>query len=610
MKPTAKYFFLFIVFISTVVFSQNQITGIVSDGNIVLPNTSIRVKGTTTGVVSDTAGKYTIVAAPKDVLIFSHVGMKSLEITIEDVTRLLNIQLTPDIEELDEVVVSKYKRRTKKDLARTFYSDTTVISSGMMGYLSPRIVGYDLPVIDGKILNKNAYHILDAIAERLPGVVVRYVEGERLLFYSGGGSLRAAPSSNFGVERHLRKETANVPSIGNNKVPGSIAFDIDGQIWTTTPFHVQIKDVLRVGLIQGDQAVRHYGEVGMNGIVVINTTHITHGEREINGGPYDQAKIRSNVYANDAISQEAMRKNEPIYLRELYKSSNVEEANLISKKHKKNFGGSYVFALDNYQFFYDTYGDIAITNQILSDSELLFEENPMALKALAYVHQSNGDLQKANALYKEVFLLRSEYGQSYLDLANSYREINSYNKSAALYSRFNHLIGSELVKKDSSQFFEVFDRDFNNLVALKGKEIISDKAFETQLLEENFQGTRLVFEWNDGEAEFELQFVNPQGHYFKEEHSLFANAAEIQQEKQLGYSCKEFLMDDSLPGVWQINAKYLGNRKLTASYLKATIYYNYGLENQRKETKVFKLGLKNVNQELFKINIEPSVSTK
>ncbi len=202
-----------------------------------------------------------------------------------------------------------------------------------------------------------------------------------------------------------------------------------------------------------------------------------------------------------------------------------------------------------------------------------------------------------------MFLLRPDYGQSYLDLANSYRDIKAYKKSVALYARYNHLTGSEIIKKDSSQFFEIFERDFNNLIALKGNEINADKTFENNILEEDFQGTRLVFEWNDGEAEFELQFVNPQGHYYIADHSLFANAVEVQQEKQIGYSCKEFLMDDSLPGTWRINAKYLGNRKLTGSYLKATIYYNFGLETQRKETKVFKLELKNINQQLFSLHM-------
>jgi uncharacterized protein YfaP (DUF2135 family) len=112
----------------------------------------------------------------------------------------------------------------------------------------------------------------------------------------------------------------------------------------------------------------------------------------------------------------------------------------------------------------------------------------------------------------------------------------------------------------------------------------------------------MVFEWNDSEAEFELQFVNPEGSYFKTVHSLAKDAERIHDEKLLGYSCEEFLIDESLTGTWQVNAKYLGNKSLTPSYLKATIYYDYGSAAQHKEIKVFKLGLKNVNQELFKVN--------
>ena len=146
------------------------------------------------------------------------------------------------------------------------------------------------------------------------------------------------------------------------------------------------------------------------------------------------------------------------------------------------------------------------------------------------------------------------------------------------------------------------DREFNNLIALKGKDILSKKELKNHVLDEDFEGTRLVFEWNDGEAEFELQFVNPEGHYFTTEHSLAADMEHIRKEKLIGYSCEEFLIDESLPGTWLVNAKYLGNKSLTPSYLKATIYYDYGSAAQRKEIKVFKLGLKNVNQELFKVN--------
>jgi uncharacterized protein YfaP (DUF2135 family) len=148
----------------------------------------------------------------------------------------------------------------------------------------------------------------------------------------------------------------------------------------------------------------------------------------------------------------------------------------------------------------------------------------------------------------------------------------------------------------------IFEREFNNLLSLQGEALVSKKEhLNFKNSEDGFEGIRLVFEWNDGEAEFELQFVNPKGRYFKTEHSLFADGQHIREEKLLGYSTEEFLIDASMPGTWQVNVKYLGNKRLSPSYLKAVIYYNYGNTAQRKETKVYNMDLKHVNQELFKI---------
>lgn len=79
------------------------------------------------------------------------------------------------------------------------------------------------------------------------------------------------------------------------------------------------------------------------------------------------------------------------------------------------------------------------------------------------------------------------------------------------------------------------------------------------------------------------------------------NELEIAREKDFGYSVKEYLVDGSLPGTWKVNVKYLGNKSLTPTYLKVTVYHDYGSRNQGKEVKVYKLDLKNVNQELFKL---------
>ncbi|MEX0290681.1 MAG: DUF2135 domain-containing protein, partial [Flavobacteriaceae bacterium] len=226
-------------------------------------------------------------------------------------------------------------------------------------------------------------------------------------------------------------------------------------------------------------------------------------------------------------------------------------------------------------------------------------DNPIALKALAYQYQAEGNLAKANQIYKEVFILRPQYAQSYMDLAGSYRDIKDYKKAASLYARYDYLIGEGLIKAEDEGFTAMIRREFYNLLDLHSREL---SGRSKKLKKEEFNGTRLVFEWHDSEAEFELQFVNPEGQYFKWEHSLLANAERIKDEKLKGYSSEEYLIDDSIKGRWQVNAKYFGNKSLTPTYLKATIYHNYGSPSQRKATLLFKLSLKDVNQELFSVS--------
>ena len=58
------------------------------------------------------------------------------------------------------------------------------------------------------------------------------------------------------------------------------------------------------------------------------------------------------------------------------------------------------------------------------------------------------------------------------------------------------------------------ERELNNLIALKGKELLSKRELKKLVLDDEFDGTRLVFEWNDSEAEFEPQLVNSEGNSY------------------------------------------------------------------------------------------------
>ena len=89
---------------------SNTISGLVTDLGRTISNVNIIIKGSDTGTKTDAKGNYSINASPGDVLIYSYVGMQTTEIIVEDVTTILNIQLTPKVEELKEVVVERQRK--------------------------------------------------------------------------------------------------------------------------------------------------------------------------------------------------------------------------------------------------------------------------------------------------------------------------------------------------------------------------------------------------------------------------------------------------------------------------------------------------------------------
>ncbi len=94
---------------------EKVITGTVLDANTgePLPGVSILIKGTSTGSITDVNGKYTLHAKSSDIIVFSYIGFLSEEIPVGSQTTL-DINLSPDIIGLDEIVVIGYGVQKKK----------------------------------------------------------------------------------------------------------------------------------------------------------------------------------------------------------------------------------------------------------------------------------------------------------------------------------------------------------------------------------------------------------------------------------------------------------------------------------------------------------------
>jgi len=125
------FFLLFLLFSASVLFAQNQllIKGTVTDSkNETIPGASILVKGTTQGTISNIDGQYTIQTSPEAVLIFSFVGFKSTEISVNGRSSI-DVKLQDQSFDVDEVVVVGYGTTEVRDLTAPI---TTIKSSDIV----------------------------------------------------------------------------------------------------------------------------------------------------------------------------------------------------------------------------------------------------------------------------------------------------------------------------------------------------------------------------------------------------------------------------------------------------------------------------------------------
>ncbi len=217
---------LFILFSCLTSFAQSpiRVKGVITDNkNAPLANTSINIKGTNTGVTTDSKGAFAIdVPRTGSVLVVSFIGYQTQEITIGNKTNL-TIQLGLSNSSLNDVVVVAYGTQRKASV-------TAAVSS---------IKGDDIaaqPVAD----------ISNSIAGRVTGVIATQDNGEP---GSDGSRILIRGISTTGNTQPL-VIVDGIPRNYTQLDPNSIA---------------------SVSILKDAAAVAPYGMGGANGVILITT---------------------------------------------------------------------------------------------------------------------------------------------------------------------------------------------------------------------------------------------------------------------------------------------------------------------------------------------------
>lgn len=108
-------FFVFFALSLSGVFAQKTVSGTVTDQTgFGIPGVNVVEKGTTNGVSTDVDGNFTLTVSDDAVLQFSAIGMKSMELSASQTSKVV---MSEDIAMLDEVVVTALGiKREKKSL--------------------------------------------------------------------------------------------------------------------------------------------------------------------------------------------------------------------------------------------------------------------------------------------------------------------------------------------------------------------------------------------------------------------------------------------------------------------------------------------------------------
>ncbi len=138
------------------IFAQSgTVSGTVTDSDgMPIPGVTVVVDGTTNGTITDEEGDFSISASVGNILVFSYIGMETMEL---EVTSLANLDVTmrEDLAELDEVVVIGYGSQKKESLTAAISNIqseeiTTTKHSSLAMALSGKVSGLQIRQATGQ----------------------------------------------------------------------------------------------------------------------------------------------------------------------------------------------------------------------------------------------------------------------------------------------------------------------------------------------------------------------------------------------------------------------------------------------------------------------------
>jgi len=535
--------------------SDNFIFGKVFSVKGPIQGASIKVKNSLIEAKSDFEGFFKIKADVNDVIVINFLGMTEKQMLIENLDDKY-ILLKTDAQILDQVTIT----------GTTELSDE--VDTGY-GKRKKKSIGFSTSTITSDDISPGAVSIVDAIRGKFTNVQVAYNQdgaatGNKTQIYVRGGSL----------------------SINNS---AAAIFDIEGLIYNEVPDFIDPQQIESITLLRSLAATNRYGSQGRGGVFLVKMKSLSRKAQRL----LDNLKVKGNDYKEQtpSIIFDSLK---PYYINDYSSTKSLDEAkNQFLRLSNEIYKLSVTFHIESFNYFKNIDRDFAVS--ILKSIAKKAKDNPKALKTIAYHLEKIGDFQNAKTIYQRLLLIRPLDEQSYRDLVLIYKENQDYELAASLY---NLMLNNKIKNVNMLGLQETVVNEAAHLYWTKFDKLSQTdfplKTLKTYIPKNDWRkfgfDYRIIFDWNDPAVEFNVQFVDPKNKYYNWSHTILDDRDLLEDELNYGYNTEEFIIEKSDRGKWIINIEnYSIQDDSNPTYIKYTVYKNYGRPNEIKKVEVINL---------------------
>ena len=540
--------------------NDEVITGSVYSSNGALLGVSITINGEK-GVVTDSSGEFKIEAKKGDILTVSYLGLQTQEILIGEDKRF-EIVLVNDETELEEVVVAGKSKPIEE--VETGYGKT---NKEKLGYAVQSIDSDDLPEgrndnisVHGKFSGVTRYGGNDDISQMILRANSMLLNVYPLILVDG------TPIS--------RSSSTGRVQLSNFIDPNNIA---------------------KITVLKGLVATNRYGSEGGNGVILITTKTSLAGVKSENSK--NSALVKNNDFTEDlAFVNNSLKEFK--YIKEFKKYKTLDEVYTYYLSQRIDYLDNPMYFVHISDYFLQ-FSNRELSSKILLNCLEVNQDNIELLKLVAYKAEQQQDLFLAKIIYEKLAKLKPVAAQSYRDLALIYQEIGYYQEALDIYKKIKN---NSYQGINFSGIEKVVTNEMRRLIS-KHQTLLDLSDVSDYYLKDINYDARIVIDYNDISADFEIQFVNPHKKFFSWPHTKAENEIRLYEEKEMGFNTEEFLLIDAQKGEWQINIESKVKKSKNPVVLKYTVYKNYGKSNETIEVNIIMLNNMKEKKLLGKIKI-------